>query len=130
MNFVLATVWTLFAETVAPATDGGGASGFSGLGGMLPPVIIMVVLYYFLIIRGDNKRREDKLALRNGIKKNDRVITTSGIYGIVASVQREQNRVKLKIDETTNTTIEVTFESIGTVIVDTAEAEKDSKNKN
>ena len=127
MNFLVATFWTLLADAEAAAKDGGGAPAGPGLGGMLPPIIIMVVLYYFLIIRGDNKRREAQLSLRNAIKKNDRVVTTSGIYGIVANVQREQNRVKLKIDEATNATIEVTFDSIGTVLSDSTEPAKETK---
>jgi preprotein translocase subunit YajC len=53
------------------------------------------------------------------------VVTIGGIYGKVFDVQREQDRVTLKIDEATNTKIDVTFGAIARVIVDQpAESDK------
>jgi preprotein translocase subunit YajC len=52
------------------------------------------------------------------------VVTVGGIYGVVANVQREQDRVTLKVDETNNTKIDVTFGAISRVIVDQTESDK------
>ena len=53
-----------------------------------------------------------------GVKKNDRVVTTGGIYGVVANVHREADEVTMKVDETTNTKLRVTLSSIARVLGD------------
>ena len=58
------------------------------------------------------------------IKKNDRVVTIGGIYGVVTNVLREEDRVTLRIDEANNTKIDVTFNAIGRVLGEEPEAEK------
>jgi preprotein translocase subunit YajC len=64
------------------------------------------------------KKQQDLLA---AIKKNDRVVTSSGIYGTVASVDREADRVTLKIDEASNAKITVTLASLARVLRDGAD---------
>jgi preprotein translocase subunit YajC len=61
--------------------------------------------------------------LLEALKKNDRVVTIGGIYGVVANVQRDVDRVTLKVDETTNTKIDVTVGAIARVVVDSSELE-------
>jgi preprotein translocase subunit YajC len=56
------------------------------------------------------------------LKKNDRVVTTSGIYGTVANVDREADRVSLKVDDSGNVKISVTLSSIAKVLGDSPEA--------
>lgn len=60
------------------------------------------------------KQRE----LLSNVKKNDRVITASGIIGIVSSVDREQDRVVLKVDESSNAKITFTLASVNRVLAD------------
>jgi len=50
------------------------------------------------------------------VKKNDRVVTIGGIYGVVTNVQREQDEVTIKVDEATNTKLRVTLGSIARII--------------
>jgi preprotein translocase subunit YajC len=64
------------------------------------------------------KKQQDLLA---AIKKNDRVVTSSGIYGTVANVDREADRVTLKIDEASNAKITVTLSSLARVLRDGAD---------
>ena len=52
------------------------------------------------------------------VKKNDRVVTVGGIYGVVTNVHREADEVTLKVDEATNTKLRVTLSSIGRVLGD------------
>lgn len=61
--------------------DGGGI-----LGGMLPMILLMFGLMYFLILRPEKKRQKALAQLRDSVKKGDRVATTSGILGTVASI--------------------------------------------
>ena len=58
------------------------------------------------------------------LKKNDRVVTIGGIYGVVANVQRDADRVTIKVDEATNTKIDVTFGAVARVVSDQAETEE------
>ncbi len=60
------------------------------------------------------KQRE----LLSNVKKNDRVITASGIVGTVSSVDREQDRVVLKVDESSNAKITFTLASVNRVLTD------------
>jgi len=47
------------------------------------------------------------------------VLTTSGIYGTVANVDRTADRVSLKVDESENVRLTVTLASISKVLSDT-----------
>jgi preprotein translocase subunit YajC len=91
---------------------------------LLPAVLIIVVLFYFLMIRPERRKQADHKALLGNMKKNDRVVTIGGIYGVVMSVERDADQVTLKIDEATNTKIRVTFGSIARVLGEDSSGEK------
>lgn len=97
----------LFAEQ--KAAEGGGR-GLSVLD-LLPWVAIFVV-FYLLLIRPQQKERARRQEMLGGLKKNDRVIAAGGIFGVVAEVDREANRVTLKVDEATNAKLRVTLSSV------------------
>ncbi len=52
------------------------------------------------------------------VKKNDRVVTAGGIYGVVTNVHQEADEVTVKVDEATNTKLRVTLSSIVRVLGD------------
>jgi len=107
------------------AQDGPKADpGAGGLITMLPGFAIIAVLFYFLMIRPERQKQATHKSLLEGLKKNDRVVTIGGIYGVVMNVQRDQDEVTLKIDEATNAKIRVTFGAIARVIADDAAGEK------
>lgn len=80
------------------------------------PLLFVVLFAWLLLYRPERQRQLDAQRLRDAIKRNDRVITTAGIYGIVAAVDRENDRVSLKVDETNNVKMDVTLASIGRVL--------------
>ena len=59
----------------APATGG------AGLGGLLLTFLPMIAIFYFLLIRPENKRKKQAEAMRNAIKKGDKITTIGGICG-------------------------------------------------
>jgi len=62
------------------------------------PLILIVILFYFLIIApARRKERQQREMLSNNLKKNDRVITNSGIIGTVANIKDQE--VMLKLEE-------------------------------
>ncbi len=109
----LAGAVALFAEEAPP--EGGGASSL--LPSLLPFVAIFV-LFYFLLIRPQRREQSRRQSMLADIKKNDRVVTAAGIYGVVTNVRREADEVTLKVDEATNTKLRVTLSSIARVLGD------------
>ena len=85
------------------------------------------VLFYFLLIRPQRREQAKRQAMLSAVKKNDRVVTAGGIYGVVANVHREADEVTLRVDETTNTKLRVTLGSIGRVLGGDAATDSSSK---
>lgn len=96
----------------APANDTG------GLVQLFIPVAAAIALYYFMILRPERRKQQGHRSRLDALKKNDRVVTIGGIYGVVMSVQRDADEVTLKIDEANNTKIRVTFGAIARLVGD------------
>jgi preprotein translocase subunit YajC len=111
----------LFAEGPGGANGGdakGGGEPGGGLSAMLLPLVAIFVLFYFLLIRPQKREQSRRLEMLAGVKKNDRVLTAGGVYGVVVNIRREADEVTLKVDEATGTKIRVTFGSIARVLGD------------
>ena len=78
------------------------------------PLALIVLMAYLLLFRPEREKQRRQRELLAGLKKNDRVVTTAGIYGTVANVDRDANRVSLKVDDAAKIT--VTLASIATVL--------------
>ncbi len=121
----LAGMVTLFAAGDGGAA-GGGAAG-SPLLQSLPLFVIMALLFYFILIRPQRREQARRTAMLSAVKKNDRVITAGGIYGIVTNVNQEADEVTVKVDEATNTKVRLTLSSISRVLGDGATEESSGK---
>jgi len=62
--------------------------------GMLPLIIIFIA-FYFIIMYPQLKAQKKHRNFLNSLKNGDKVITNSGIYGIITGI--EDKTVKLKI---------------------------------
>jgi preprotein translocase subunit YajC len=115
----------ILAVDEAPGAAGQGAATQQpgSMISLMFPLVLIFLLFYFLIMRPERRKQSDHKRLLEAIKKNDRVVTIGGIYGVVANVQREADRVTLKVDEANNTKLDVTFGAIARVIVDEPEAD-------
>jgi preprotein translocase subunit YajC len=87
------------------------------------PMAMIVMVAWLLLYRPERERMRKQQDLLAGLKKNDRVITTSGIYGTVANVDREADRISLRVDEAGNVKIAVTVSSIAKVLGESASPE-------
>ena len=87
------------------------ASMFSSL----MPIFLIFIVFYFLLIRPQSKKQKEHQKLLEGLKKGDRVVTASGLYGTVHEVQG--NIVKLKISENVN--VQMLKSAISAVINET-----------
>jgi len=80
--------------TAAPATAG--QTGSPGaqptpmqqlFGSPLILIVLMVVMMYFMMIRPQSQQRKRLAQLLETLKSGDKVVTTSGIIGVVVSVK-------------------------------------------
>lgn len=81
-----------------------GAGGLGSLGGILPMILIIIVFYFFMI-RPQVKKQKDQKKLVEDIKIGDKIVTTAGIHGKVATITdtyfliEVDNNVKIKFDK-------------------------------
>jgi preprotein translocase subunit YajC len=82
------------------------------------PMAGIVLVAWMMLYRPERERMRRQQELLSALKKNDRVLTTSGIYGTVANVDREADRVSLRVDDAGSVKIAVTLSSIAKVLGD------------
>ena len=122
----LSLLWAEVTQAPAapPANGADPANQPPGLMAFLPAIVGAMILYYFLIIRPERRKQTVHRSQIDALKKNDRVVTIGGIYGVVMNVQRDADEVTLKVDEATNTKIRVTHASIARILGDAPAGEK------
>ncbi|MBL9123511.1 MAG: preprotein translocase subunit YajC [Planctomycetaceae bacterium] len=94
--------------------------------GMILPMLAIGLLMWVMLIRPQRRERAAREAMVAALKKNDRVITVSGIYGVVTNVRPEADEVTVRVDDTSNTRIRMTMSSILRVLGDDQPADKPS----
>ncbi|HMX62220.1 MAG TPA: preprotein translocase subunit YajC [Candidatus Sumerlaeota bacterium] len=67
-------------------------------GGLFDPsmffmMAVVLVASIFLLQRPEKKRQEERLKALEGMKKGDKVITTSGMHGVVSRVNKEKETI-------------------------------------
>ena len=75
-----------------------------------------MVLFYFMLIRPQKRKEQELRDMVNNLKENDRVVTIGGIYGVVTNVQRDAERVTIRVDESTGTKLKVNMSAIARVL--------------
>lgn len=92
---------------------------------MLPMLAVLGVLFYFILLRPQRNEQRVRQDMLKSLKKNDRVITTGGIYGVVTNIQPDADEITIKVDESTNTKLRVTLNSIARRMGDDTPVEGD-----
>ena len=105
-------IYTLLAS--GTPTTGSGTGG--GLGAFLP-IIVMFAILYFLMIMPQQKKQKALQKMLDAVQINDKVITTSGIYGRVVNIKADKNTVVIEIDETNKVRVEFQRGAIANIIV-------------
>ncbi len=62
-------------------------------------MVIMVVMFYFLLIRPQQRQKKQMAARIAALQSGDKVVTSSGIHGIVHNVK--EHTVMIKVAEGT-----------------------------
>lgn len=104
----------------APAPDAAGS--------LLTPIVMVagVFILYQVLIGGPQRSIERKRQeMLKALKKNDRVMTSSGIYATVVSVDGDGDRVVLRVDDDKGVKMEFSRAAISQVL--NADADKDKE---
>jgi preprotein translocase subunit YajC len=87
---MMSYAFLLLADQAAPS-DGGGAGLFS-----LAPFLLIGLAFVFLIIMPARRQEKQRQALIVALKKNDRVVNSGGIIGVVESIKENADEVVLR----------------------------------
>lgn len=84
-------------------------------------------LFWWLLIQPQQQERKHRQSMLAGLKKNDRVVTAGGIYGVVTNVNREDDEITIRVDEAANVKLRMTVASIVRVVGDESSSDSSSK---
>jgi len=93
---------------------GGGGGSSSGTLLSLVPFVLIFVIFYFLLILPQQKRQKAQKAMLDDLKKGDKIITASGIWGTITNLGKET--VTLQVAD--NTKIKIQKEHIAKLRAD------------
>jgi preprotein translocase subunit YajC len=93
--------------------EGGSGSTWSVLLMYYAPVLVAV---YFLLVWPHQQQERKRRAMIDALKKNDKIITTGGIYGTVVSVDPKQDKIVVRVDDEKGVKLAVARASVGRVI--------------
>ncbi len=71
----------------------------------LLPLLLIIVVFYFFMIRPQVKRQKELKSYRSSLQKNDKIVTTGGIYGKVTDIKDQtvtveiSDNVRIKVDK-------------------------------
>lgn len=74
------------------------------------PLIAIAVVFYLLLIRPMKKQEQERQKLASNLKKNDEVLTNSGIYGTVTDVSETDDKITVRVAD--NVRIKMTRGSV------------------
>jgi preprotein translocase subunit YajC len=112
-------LFALFADDKPPPSGG----PFGDPTFLIMMAAVFAAFYFIVIMPARRKEKKERESLLNQMKKNDEVLTASGIIGIIANVKDDE--VVLKVDESSNVRLRVLKSSIVRVL-NPKEAPKDA----
>ena len=73
----------ILAQATAPQTGQPQQPGWM----TFAPMILLVIVFYFILIRPQQQRAKQQVKLIASLKSGDKVVTSSGIVGVVITVK-------------------------------------------
>jgi preprotein translocase subunit YajC len=101
----------VFGLTALAQAEQAPAPGASPFGGLFPLIVIFVIFYFFLI-RPQQKKAKEHQQMLNAVKKDDRIVTSGGIYGTVTAVRGDTLEVKIA----ENVKVQIAKSAVSTVL--------------
>ncbi|MFL6529981.1 MAG: preprotein translocase subunit YajC [Chthoniobacterales bacterium] len=75
------------------------------------PLIFIFIIMYFLLFRPQMKKQKEQASMASALKTGDRVVTASGIHGMIANVKdrtvivKVADNVKLEMEKSAITNV-------------------------
>ncbi len=72
---------------------------------LIIPYLIIFAIFYFIVIKPQRQKQNETKNMQANLKKNDEVVTTSGIHGTIVLVKdktvmvRVDDNVKIEFDK-------------------------------
>jgi preprotein translocase subunit YajC len=104
------TLLIILAQTQTGSPAGATSSG--GGFNLFVPLIFFLIIFYFILIRPQSQRQKKQQQLINALKTGDRVVTNSGIHGLISNVK--DSTVIVKVAD--NVKIEMEKSAISSVV--------------
>jgi preprotein translocase subunit YajC len=105
--------WSLLVPLFAQGAGGGEGGGLSSLLTFMLPLFVGV---YFLILMPQQRQEKQRRKMMSSIKKNDRILTAAGIYGVVVAVDPAQDRLTIRVDDEKGVKLAITKSSVAQVL--------------
>jgi len=99
----------LQAQGAAPAAGGGMASSLIFFG-------VLFAIMYFFMIRPQQKRQKEMQKMLDSLQVNDKVLTSSGIFGRVVTIKPDKDIVVIEIDDTNKIRVEFQRSAIVSIL--------------
>lgn len=66
---------------------------------LLLPFILIFVVFYFFMIRPQQKKQKQHQTMLGSLKKGDKVVTNSGMLGVIWGIDDKENKIVLKFGD-------------------------------
>ncbi|GAG37646.1 unnamed protein product [marine sediment metagenome] len=63
------------------------------------PFILIFLIFYFFMIRPQQKKQKKLQAMLSSLKKGDKVVTNSGMFGVIWGIDDKENKIVLKFGD-------------------------------
>ncbi len=115
-SIILLTLVSITALTSkAHAAGAQGGDAFSSF----IPLIVIFGIFYFLVIRPQQKRAKEHDEQLKALKKDDKIISTGGIYGTITAVR--ENILEVKIAD--NVKVQMARSAVSDIVKDEVKTE-------
>lgn len=74
-------------------------SGVQSLLSTMVPMVLIFGVFYFLLIRPQEKKRRNQEDLVKSVKLGEEVLTSSGLFGFIRSINENDGTVEIQIAE-------------------------------
>ena len=109
LNALLADA-TPAAPAGTPATTPGTQTGQGSPFGIFVPLALMLVILYFMMIRPQSQQRKRLAQMLETLRSGDKVVTNSGIVGVVVTVKDKTISIRsadAKMEMTKSSVVEI-----------------------
>lgn len=81
-------------------------------------MLLLTMMLYFMVLRPQRKDQASRAKMLAGLKKNDAILTSAGIFGKVVQANENSDEITIRIDENANTRMRILRSSVVQVVSD------------